>query len=83
LQRRPAVTSFDDSTLREAADLMVVHDIGRLPVVARATGKLVGMVTRSDLLKAHRRRLRDIREPQPAIKFRVARGEDPVSAVRP
>ena len=50
---------YADSTLRQAADQMVRHDIGRLPVVDRETRRLVGIVTRSDLLKAHRRRLRE------------------------
>ena len=37
---------------------MVNHDIGRLPVVTRAEpGKVVGMLTRSDVLGAHRNRL--------------------------
>ena len=49
---------YDDSTLRDAADHMVNHDIGRLPVVTRAEpGKVVGMLTRSDVLGAHRNRL--------------------------
>jgi CBS domain-containing protein len=49
---------YDDSTLRDAADHMVNHDIGRLPVVKRgAPGKVVGILTRSDILGAHRKRL--------------------------
>lgn len=43
------------ASLREAADLMVRERIGRLPVVDG--GKLVGIVTRSDLLEGHRDRL--------------------------
>jgi H+/Cl- antiporter ClcA len=43
------------ASLREAADLMVRERIGRLPVVEE--GKLVGIVTRSDLLEGHRNRL--------------------------
>ena len=49
---------YDDSTLRDAADHMVNHDIGRLPVVKRGEpGRVVGMLTRSDILGAHRKRL--------------------------
>jgi CBS domain-containing protein len=59
LLRRPPVVVYDDVTLREAADHMVRHDVGRLPVISREeSGKLVGIITRSDLLSAHRRRLR-------------------------
>ena len=61
LVRRPAAVAFEDNTLREAADHMVREGIGRLPVVSRAQPrKVVGMLTRSDLLSAHRRRLEEI-----------------------
>jgi CBS domain-containing protein len=53
--RRAALVIGPDSTLREAADIMVRERIGRLPVVD--AGRLVGIVTRSDLLEAHQRRL--------------------------
>ena len=43
------------ASLRQAADLMIVERVGRLPVVQ--DGQLVGIVTRSDLLSAHRPRL--------------------------
>jgi H+/Cl- antiporter ClcA len=61
LLARPPIIVYDDCTLREAADHMVNHDVGRLPVVSRMhPWKLVGMITRSDLLKAHRKRLDDL-----------------------
>lgn len=54
------VVAFDNSTLREAADLMVREAVGRLPVVSRsAPRRPLGMLTRSDLLVAHRQRLSD------------------------
>jgi len=60
LIRMPPKVIYDDLTLRDAADHMVNHDIGRLPVVSRARpGQVIGMLTRSDLLRAHRRRLSD------------------------
>ena len=62
LVTRAPRTIYADATLREAADRMVDHDIGRLPVVERGTMKLIGMITRSDLLSAHRKRLRETRE---------------------
>jgi chloride channel protein, CIC family len=56
--RRIPVTVSDDATAREAADLMVHAGVGRLPVVrGEAPGELVGIITRSDLLDAHERRL--------------------------
>jgi chloride channel protein, CIC family len=61
LVRRPAAVAYEDSTLREAADHMVREDVGRLPVVSREDPrKVVGMLTRSDLLSAHKRRLEEI-----------------------
>ncbi|WP_438018009.1 chloride channel protein [Sorangium sp. So ce315] len=58
LIRRPPAVAFEDSSLREAADHMVTEGVGRLPVVSRhAPRKVLGMLTRSDLLDAHRSRL--------------------------
>jgi CBS domain-containing protein len=60
MRPRPPVV-FEDSTLREAADHMVRQNTGRLPVVARANPrKMIGIITRSDLLTAHGRRLDDV-----------------------
>jgi H+/Cl- antiporter ClcA len=59
LVRRPPAVVFEDHSLREAADLMVREDVGRLPVVTREhPDRMVGIVTRSDLLAAHGKRLR-------------------------
>ena len=49
----PAVTIDVDRPLREAAALMVDRGINRLPVVA--DGRLVGMLSRSDLVRAYLR----------------------------
>jgi H+/Cl- antiporter ClcA len=56
LVRRAAVTIGADETLRVAADRMLLERIGRLPVLA--AGRLVGILTRSDLIEAHHLRLR-------------------------
>ncbi len=54
LVRRPAVVIHDDSSLREAAERMAHERIGRLPVVSRAEPhKVIGIVTRSDLVEAN------------------------------
>jgi H+/Cl- antiporter ClcA len=58
LVHRPPSIVFENSTLREAADHMVRENVGRLPVVSRDDlRRAVGIITRSDLLAAHRRRL--------------------------
>jgi H+/Cl- antiporter ClcA/CBS domain-containing protein len=61
IQRAPLVVR-EDHTLREAADHMVESDVGRLIVVSKdAPHRMVGIVTRGDLLAAHARRLREAR----------------------
>ena len=55
---RGPVVIYDDSSLPDAADHMVLEQVGRLPVVRRdAMRELVGIISRSDLLAAHRPRL--------------------------
>lgn len=57
ITRSPIVT-FPKSSLREAADHMVRHGVGRLPVIDEESGALLGILTRSDLLAGHERRLK-------------------------
>jgi CBS domain-containing protein len=62
LLARPLAVAFHDDTLRAAADLMVIEGVGRLPVVRREDPtRLVGILTRSDLLTAHHRRIAEAR----------------------
>jgi chloride channel protein, CIC family len=57
IHRAPAV-AFEENTMREAADHMVREKVGRLPVVSRDDPRrVVGIVTRTDLLDVHRGRL--------------------------
>jgi CBS domain-containing protein len=49
----PAITIDADAPLREAAALMVDRSINRLPVVEE--GRLVGIVSRADLVRAYLR----------------------------
>lgn len=57
---QPVRYVYDDCTVRQAADHMVNHNIGRLPVVRRSLPhELVGIVTRSDILSVFQRRVRD------------------------
>lgn len=61
LVKRPPVLIFDDCSLREAADRMAWERIGRVPVVSRThPHRVIGIVTRSDLLHAHVQRLEDV-----------------------
>jgi CBS domain-containing protein len=67
VHRRPAV-AFDDSSLREVADHMVDEGVGRLPVVARdAPRRVLGVISRSDLLTAHRGRIDERERADPGL----------------
>lgn len=64
--RRPPLFVYDDCSVRQAADHMVNHDVGRLPVIRRSQpNALVGIITRSDVLSVFRRRAKDAQLQQP------------------
>jgi len=63
LIRRAPVVVFENHTLRDAADQMVIEHVGRVPVVRRDNPrKVIGILSRSDLLTAHAPRLKEARE---------------------
>jgi chloride channel protein, CIC family len=75
--KRPPAVVYGDSSLREVADFMITEGVGRVPVVTRDAPRVpVGILTRSDLLSAHGRRLEDARRTKPDIDVRraIARG---------
>jgi CBS-domain-containing membrane protein len=58
------------SAVRQAADHLVNHDIGRLPVVRRdQPGRVVGIVTRSDILSAFRHRATELQPQSPIFSW--------------
>ena len=60
------VVTYPDETLSEAADKMLRHDIGRLPVVDRRNPKeIVGYLGRGNIMAARLGRMHDeqVREP--------------------
>ncbi|TAM59598.1 MAG: CBS domain-containing protein [Rhodanobacter sp.] len=62
LIRRPPLLVEESHSLREAADHMVESAVGRLVVVsADDSGRMIGIITRGDLLAAHAQRLREAR----------------------
>lgn len=44
----------DSTTMAELEAILLENDVGCIPVVASGTKKLIGMVTRTDLLRQHR-----------------------------
>jgi H+/Cl- antiporter ClcA/CBS domain-containing protein len=70
--RRPVII-HDDDTLRDAADAMARERIGRLPVVSRTQpARLLGIVTRSLLVEAHGRRLKELEHKGVARRAKAA-----------
>lgn len=69
IHRRPSVV-YDDCSLRQAIDHLVNHDVGRLPVISRQEPwKVIGIVTRRDLLSAHRQRLAESSEATATLRL--------------
>lgn len=61
---------YEDCTVRQAADHMLNHNIGRLPVLSRAQpGQLVGIITRSDILASYRRHTDEFRLEAPTLRW--------------
>ncbi|MBZ0253367.1 MAG: CBS domain-containing protein, partial [Candidatus Methylomirabilis sp.] len=78
----PAPIAYEDNSLREAADHMVLCGVGRLAVVRReAPREVVGVISRSDLLAAHRGRLEHARLAERVV--RPSAREDAGSAATP
>jgi CIC family chloride channel protein len=73
LVRRAPVVVYPDGSLREAADHMVESGVGRIIVVAPDAPRTpLGILTRSDLLSAHRGRLQARDMSQPPIRRSAA-----------
>ncbi len=63
IMTRNVVVVHPDDTLEDALIKLVERDIGRLPVVERGNErKLVGLITRSDIMKAHAREVTKLLE---------------------
>jgi CBS-domain-containing membrane protein len=78
LMTDPAVTVEPDASLAEAAKLMHQHDIKRLPVVD-PLGRLIGIVSRTDLLSVYLRSDTQIRDDIVDGVVRQTLGIDPLS----
>ncbi len=84
LIHRPLAVIFEDTSLREAADHMLREGVGRLPVVSRdEPRKPVGILTRSDLIAAHRRRLDETHVAEQGLSWRWQRKPDAKKATAP
>jgi CBS domain-containing protein len=64
------VVGYPDELVGHVADRMAAHDIGRLPIVDRASGRAVGIVARRDLLRVRAKLVHEERERRRLLRFR-------------
>ncbi|AEA47580.1 chloride channel protein [Archaeoglobus veneficus] len=61
IMSRSVIVTYPDESLEEALVKLATYDIGRLPVVSREDeGKLLGLITRSAIIRAHARATRSV-----------------------
>jgi chloride channel protein, CIC family len=70
LVRKETVETYPDEILRVVVYRMAEKGLTRMPVVERATGKFVGLVSLDDLLKARARNLEEERRRERPLKLR-------------
>lgn len=73
MAERELFLGYPDELASQVADRMALTGVGRVPIVERATGRLVGLVGRKDLLRVRAGRLRDERERTTYFRWRSAR----------
>jgi CIC family chloride channel protein len=56
--------AYPDETLFDVMNAMTTHSIGRLPVVSRQSGQLVGIITRTDVMRAYDRVVESIKKSE-------------------
>jgi CBS domain-containing protein len=60
---------YADELVGELANRMALSNIGRVPIVERATGKLVGLVARRDLLRVRAQTIKEERERRRLLRL--------------
>ena len=69
------VVAYDDELAGQLADRMTSSDVGRVPIVNRQSGSLVGLVARRDLLRVRTNMVRHEREREALIRVLPRRQE--------
>ena len=64
MTQNPLVVHPDESLL-DAMNIMTDHGIGRLPVVSKETGRLAGILTRTDVIRAYNRAVELLSKSEP------------------
>ena len=79
LAKTDVVRTYPDETLRPLVYRMAESGVTRLPVVERESGKLLGLVTLDDLLKARTRHMEEERRRERVLTWRFFTGKRPES----
>jgi CBS domain-containing protein len=69
LQTEDVFLGYADELVGELANRMALSNIGRVPIVERATGKLVGLVARRDLLRVRAQTIKEERERRRLLRL--------------
>jgi chloride channel protein, CIC family len=72
LADRDLLVGYDDEMVGSLADRMAAADLGRVPILRRADGAVVGLVARRDLLRVRASVVRHERERSVLLRFRAA-----------
>jgi chloride channel protein, CIC family len=70
LTLRDAVIAYPDETLRTVAYRMASTSVTRVPVLERATGRVLGLISIAQLLQGRLRDLREARDAEQVIRFK-------------
>jgi H+/Cl- antiporter ClcA/CBS domain-containing protein len=70
LADREPVVGYDDELVGRLADRMAATDVGRVPIIRRSDGKVVGLAARRDLLRVRASSVRHEHEREALIRFR-------------
>jgi len=70
---REVLTGFDDDLVGRLADRMAAADTGRVPIVSRDDGTLIGLVARRDLLRVRASVVRQERDREVLLRLRPSR----------
>ncbi len=80
---QPPVVIRENHSLREASDLMVNAGVGRLIVMSQSQPtKLLGILTRGDLISAHAQRLHESRDASRQLRVDLRRPLKPLRQIR-
>jgi len=66
---RPLIVGHPDELVGHLCDRMAAADVGRIPIVDRAGGKLVGIVARRDLLRVRARAVHEERSRRRLLRL--------------